>query len=357
MSNTSIAQRWGITIAGLALGLSAVGTASAGPVIRQAAGASPASIQGAVDAFRADLGGANNGNAAGTQPSGRREINWGAAPTITLDPSPMTRFGNRGAVFVTPGAGFETSGGQPPSELADVNGTYPTLFAPFSAPSLFIARNSNVMDVHFTVPADTAVAAASSGFGAVFADVDSAESTWMEFYAPDGGLLGRWPVLPAAGNETFSFLGVSFNTGEVVGRVRIVAGNAAPGPNEAGALDLVAMDDFIYGEPVATAGLIITPETGRVFRTATLDLVIAIQNLPAAPIGGQVRFDGVDVTGFILPCFRPGALAGGQTLRCTLPAVATQQAGEHVLQVQVDLADGSRRRNAVRWTVLANTEP
>src|SRR2546422_1042946 len=36
-----------------------------------------------------------------------------------------------------------------------------------------------------------------------------------------------------------------------VSRVRITSGNAALGPSEAGALDLVVMDDFLFGEPVA----------------------------------------------------------------------------------------------------------
>lgn len=62
--------------------------------------------------FRADLGGANNANAVGTQPAGRREINWdggGAAATVTLDPSPMTRFSACAAMFVTPGSGCESA--------------------------------------------------------------------------------------------------------------------------------------------------------------------------------------------------------------------------------------------------------
>jgi hypothetical protein len=36
----------------------------------------------------------------------------------------------------------------------------------------------------------------------------------------------------------------------IVSRVRITNGNTALGPNnEAGAVDLVVMDDFLYGEP------------------------------------------------------------------------------------------------------------
>jgi PEP-CTERM motif len=51
-------------------------------------------------------------------------------------------------------------------------------------------------------------------------------------------------------NESLSFLGVDFGS-NIVSRVRITNGNAALGPNEAGALDLVVMDDFLFGEPVA----------------------------------------------------------------------------------------------------------
>ena len=36
--------------------------------------------------------------------------------------------------------------------------------------------------------------------------------------------------------------------------MRIVSGNAALGVTEAGAVDVVAMDDFIYAEPVPRPG-------------------------------------------------------------------------------------------------------
>src|SRR5262245_7171735 len=92
------------------------GAAGAGQVGGGASGPTTASIQAAVDQFRADLG-ANNGVTAGSQPGGRREINWdggGAAAPPTLDPSPMTRFAARGATFLTSGTGFETSGAPSP---------------------------------------------------------------------------------------------------------------------------------------------------------------------------------------------------------------------------------------------------
>ena len=117
-------------------------------------------------------------------------------------------------------------------EFGDLNGGYPNLFATFSAPRLFTALNSNVMDVLFSVPGNAAVPAGVTGFGSVFTDVDSATSTKLEFYAADGTLLFERFVPATAGNESLSFVGVSFDAGEVVARVHIVSGNAAPGPDE-----------------------------------------------------------------------------------------------------------------------------
>lgn len=333
--------------------------ASAGPVVREASGANAAAIQAAVDQFRADLGGANNGNTAGSQLFGRREINWdggGAGANVTLDPSPMTRFSARGATFLTPGSGFEISG-QPLPEFGEINAAYPALFAAFSAPRLFAPLNSNVMDVVFHVPGNTAVTAGSTGFGAVFTDVDSATSTWLQFYSTDGVLLYERAVPAATGDETFSFLGVSFNAGEIVGRVRIVTGNVALGPGETAALDVVAMDDFIYAEPVASAGLGVSPGTTSLMQTAQFDIVIAI-NTPAAPIvSGRLVYDGQDVTGVLVGCLRPGTLAsGGATFRCPLPR-GLLSPGDHTFQVDLSFADQTRRRNGVRWTVVRNTEP
>ena len=47
-----------------------------------------------------------------------------------------------------------------------------------------------------------------------------------------------------------------FNAGEQVGRIRITSGNAALGPNESlPTLDVVVMDDFVYGEPRVLAAV------------------------------------------------------------------------------------------------------
>ena len=333
--------------------------AMAGPVVREGSGANAAAIQAVVDQFRADLGGANNGNTPGTQPLGRREINWdggGATAPLTLDPIPMTRFSARGARFVTTGSGFAISG-LPLPEFGELNGAYPTQFAAFSSPRLFTALNSNELDVEFHVPGDLATPAGVTAFGAVFTDVDSATSTKLQFFTPDGVLLYERFVPAAAGSETLSFLGVSFNAGEVVGRVRIVSGNAALGATEAGAVDVVAMDDFIYAEPVATAGLTHRPGVDD-----------DVPHRPVRPGAGHRRLRGApgdrphrlrrprrDGQPPGLPAPRhPGR--GGVTFRCALPG-SLLSAGDHSLNVELGFADGSRRRNAIRWAVVANTEP
>src|SRR5512141_1173064 len=97
----------------LFVGVLAPGLALGGAIIRQASGPSPASIAGAVDQFRADLGGANNG-VGGTNATGRREINWDGVPDAVSSPNgfPANFFNSnspRGVVFSTPGSGFQVS--------------------------------------------------------------------------------------------------------------------------------------------------------------------------------------------------------------------------------------------------------
>jgi PEP-CTERM motif len=215
--------------------------------VRSAAGPDPASIQGTVDQFRADLGNPNNGNNPGPLPGGRREINWdGGGSATTVSTTPFTAFQLiRGGIFNTPGAGFVQA---PPSGLAATfgNATYSTIFQPFSPLRVFAVIGSNVMDVTFSVPGSPNIPALTSGFGAVFTDVDLANTTSLQFFDINDMSLGIFS--PPTANEGLSFLGASFGS-PLVARVRIVLGNSSLGPNDGGAIDVVAMDDFIYGEP------------------------------------------------------------------------------------------------------------
>jgi hypothetical protein len=327
--------------------------AAASAVVREAAGVGAASIQSAVDQFRSDLGNPNNGLAPGSQNNGRREINWDGGNASPNVPSPMLTFANRGAIFRTPGTGFAING----TEFGDINPSYPTLFTTFSSPRLFAPLNTNVMDVEFNVPGSSAVPAAVTGFGAVFTDVDSSTSTKMEFYAPDGALLYERFVPAASGNETLSFLGVSFDAGEVVARVRIVMGNAALGPDETVApADVVALDDFLFAEPISIQGLSIAPITQRLYRTGAFDIVVSLKDLASDPRTAQVKLDGAVVTHQFQACIVHARNAeAGDTFRCPAPR-GFLPAGEHVFQIDLTLTDRTHVRNAVRWTIV-NAEP
>ena len=240
------------------------------PAVFQAAGPNLASIQGTITDFRAALGDPVNGNTLKELDSGRREINWdGAVPTdVTTPPvNPFNTFLNtRGAQFTTPGIGLSQAppSGGPQGGLVTLfgNSTYATAFRAFSAPRLFTPVGSNITDTVFFVPGSNgATRAAVTGFGAIFTDVDQPDgsgpgnkrgnrgaSTLIQFFGADGRLLFSSFVPAAPGDGSFSFFGIKFNDPRIAS-VRITAGNVAPGPVDGGSIDVVMMDDFIYGEP------------------------------------------------------------------------------------------------------------
>lgn len=252
-----------VALAGVVSGLPA-----GAETIRSGAGSAAADIQSALDQFRADLG-ALNPNNPGSLGSGRREINWDGVPDTVASPNPMAGdFFNgatpgraRGAVFTTPGTAFEISADNDnptltPGDFANINPAYSTDFAAFTPQRLFTAVGSNIVDVTFRVPGEDTPALVR-GFGSVFSDVDLHGSASLSFYDKSGGLLNE-TIVPAAGlgDGTFSFLGVAFDDA-IVARVRITSGTDAlspttfDAPSAASPVDLVVMDDFVFGEPVA----------------------------------------------------------------------------------------------------------
>jgi hypothetical protein len=229
--------------------------ASAAPQFFEASGATPADIQTAVDAFRNFLG-PNNG-IGGTFPTGRREINWDGVPDARSAPNvlPANFFNStspRGVVFFTLGTGFQVSADSSnptntPVRFGNIFPVYPALFSTFSPERLFTALGSNITENLFFIPGTTQ-AATVKGFGAVFTDVNAEHSTKIEYFDVNGNLLFSRDVLPGPTNRgSLSFLGVGFDTASVF-LVRITSGNRIlKAPN----LDVVVMDDFIYGEPQA----------------------------------------------------------------------------------------------------------
>lgn len=235
------------------------------PIVFQAAGPDAISIQSAVDAFRAKLG-ALNPNVAGSFGAGRREINWDGVPDALSAPNNMPAdFFNatspRGAIFDTPGSGFQVSAkpGNPtgtPVRFGNLNSTYPELFSVFSPQRLFTALGSNVSFTHFFVPGSS-VPATTSGFGVVFTDVGlradqarcgESHHTRVAYFDADGNSLFEMEVPATTGEAGLSFVGAFFPDDRVA-TVGIVSGSKAPGPDDEGCTDVVVMDDFIYGEP------------------------------------------------------------------------------------------------------------
>jgi len=246
---------------GTAIGILAA-TAGAASVITSASGSNAAGIQASVDAFRSSLG-TLNANAPGSFADGRREINWDGVPDAQSSPNNFAaNFFNvnspRGVVFATPGTGFQVSANaanptSTPVEFGNIDPSYTSNFSTFSPQRLFTAIGSTITDVSFFV-AGSNIAALTQGFGAVFSDVDLASTTSLQFFGANNASLGTFSVpQSAAANEGLSFLGVRFTEGSVISRVRIISGNAAlaAGTLDGGNTDLVVLDDFIYGEPLA----------------------------------------------------------------------------------------------------------
>lgn len=219
----------------------------------EAAGSTSTSISGVRDDFRAAVGGGTVAGANGSFGGLRREINWDGVPGVSADPNLLPAdFFNvtspRGAVFSTPGTGFLVSANAGSS--SPVLFGFPLDFQTFSAQRLFTPVNSSVMDVHFFLPGTT-TAATISAFGLIFVDVETLNSTLLEFFDESSALLYSRNGL-VAGNQGLTFLGAIANAGERISRVRITSGlntitaNGTLGnPND----DVVVMDDFIYAEP------------------------------------------------------------------------------------------------------------
>jgi hypothetical protein len=248
--------------------LISVNSISGAQVTRTAAGANAAAIQTTVDQFRTDLGGVNNG-VGGSFTTGRREINWDGVPDNFASPNNLpVNFFNvnspRGVVFTASGiadlrvSANSTNPTNTPVRFGEIDGSYPgTFLQTFSAQRLFGVvhptanglRDSPIVDIYFYIPG-TNVPATVSGFGVVFSDVDLANTAGVICYGVDGTQIGI-SLAPAA-NGGLSFVGISFNAGERISHVKIGIGNTIIATTNVEGVnnnDLVAMDDFIYGEP------------------------------------------------------------------------------------------------------------
>jgi hypothetical protein len=251
---TRFAHRAGTLACGVALA-ALLPTITNAQIVDAVASTSTATIQSFAAAFRTALGPLNP-NVAGSFGSGRREINWDGVPDNLAAPNALpANFFNvtspRGVVLSTPGTGFAVSANANSGtavNFGNIDPTFATRFAPFSAQRLFTPIGSNITDVSFFIPGSTN-AAVSTAFGLVFSDVDLDTSTSLEFFDSFNSSMGIFHAFGIAGvDQSFSFLGVRFTGGQAFSRVRITSGTqlvARGNPDN----DMVVMDDFIYAEP------------------------------------------------------------------------------------------------------------
>jgi hypothetical protein len=232
------------------------------------------------DNFRAALGGGTTPGPNGSFGGLRREINWDGVPANFAAPNELPGdFFNtnspRGVVLGTFGTGFQVSGastdngpGQPAlANFGNIDPNYTTTFAQFSPQRLFTPVGApagsfpNATLVDFFVPG-TSTPAVVNGFGCIFTDVDLTNLTSIEFFDARGRSLGQFFAPAVSGNQTISFVGVVFPQ-KTVRRVEIISGNVvlAAGALESGQRDVVVMDDFLYGEPVAAPAQLLNLST------------------------------------------------------------------------------------------------
>lgn len=254
-------------LGGLMLALPAQNVPAAS--VRFGSGANAAAIQAVVDSFRSELG-ANNGAGPGVI-GGRREINWDGVPDELavpnfLNPDFFNVNSPRGVVFTAleydTGSGFNdflvsadsTNPSAAAAEFANINASYAVSFQPFSAQRLFHIRNAHAMDVLFFVPG-TPIPATTRAFGAIFSDVDSSsggDRSTMRCYGVDGSqqLAASVPAF----NNGLSFLAIVADPGDpgfIRCNIEVGNSNLGSGFPDGGSIDVVAMDDFIYAEPVS----------------------------------------------------------------------------------------------------------
>jgi hypothetical protein len=211
-------------------------------------------LTAALAEFRSRLGDPLN-RAAGEQSTGRREINWDgvSGALVNVDTFPADFFNRvvpRGEIYATDGTGFRVSD----NALSDLNLSYAGQFGAFSPTKIFIPVGRPLMSVHFVV-AGALTPARVNGFGVVFSDVDVEGSATLAFFDARDRLLTKVTAPVRSDKAGFSFVGVTFDN-PIVAKVRILSGTAAiTGRNldisDGGEADLVAMDDFISGEPHA----------------------------------------------------------------------------------------------------------
>jgi len=243
-------------LAALALAVSLAAPAAASASVTAAA-PDAASLLPAVQAFRTPLGIElpNNGLSF---PSGRREVNWDGVPDQFASPHELPadffsinsprgiRLGGAPSLRVS-----STLASGVPVRFGDLSPNAASHFLPFSSQRLFASPGSTTVEATFEVPG-TRTPAATGAFGAVFTDVDRANTSAIEAFDATGALIERLAAPTRPGG--LSFAAVTAPAGRPIASVRITQGTRALAAGVVESLpehDIVALDDFIYAEPQA----------------------------------------------------------------------------------------------------------
>jgi len=236
----------------------------------------PGTANAALNAFKAAIGGVDNGATPPEKTSGLRSINWDG---VALDGTdfggdstvidnghvvnvPTDRWQERG---LTLDRNIAVSGPlslTDTSTFADVNASVDNVLHPFSPTKAFAPFNANVATLAFVTPSThgttTPVQQTTRGFGAVFANVRLPNSTSIEYFDGATSLGTFYAPVGTAGQA--EFIGELFDR-SVVTSVKITFGSGtifdfdgstfSADSTEApeSGVNLVAADDLVYAEP------------------------------------------------------------------------------------------------------------
>ena len=241
--------------------------AQAGTLVFQGVGADAAK---ALADMKTAIGGVDNLNAA-PQTSGFRTIDWDAVRLDGTDVNPNTqvidlnktvaipenRFQVRGTIFAER---FAVSG----DDFASVNPATTGEFPAFSPKNTFVnfdkqsgQFDDRLIKQSFTFPGTTN-AAGTRGFGAIFKDVEIANTSSIEYFNGSQSL-GKYSVPVGSSGDT-EFLGVLFDDPIVTSVTLTVGTNSLfsfdgnsfqsfGAENLQNGIDLAVTDDFVYAEP------------------------------------------------------------------------------------------------------------
>ncbi len=105
-------------------------------------------------------------------------------------------------------------------------------------------------------------------------------------------------------------------------------------------------------------GLSISPPSGKYVTTQKFDLALIVETAGLSVVGGYAELDNTDVTSVLMKSVKPGTLVtGGMTFRMPDIHTGVLTPGCHMLEVGLDLSNGSRITDSVTWEVRENTEP